>query len=285
MSSRQHRLSPGDELVTTIATLCDAAGVAEAWIRAVGRADSARLRVGAVDVEIGECVLASFDARWRASNGGWQLRATAVVSFSTGGIPQTVAGEVTRLVCDDIDVVFVGGAEAPDGAVPTGSAPPPPAERATSSPAERRTSSPAAPSSSPASRPAPTPAPSGASSLERAPSPAPRPAEGRPAASPTRREAPAPSPAPASAWARVAAVSQAVSAGAGDDDEVDVDELQRGDVLLHPSLAKCIVVGVAGDDALNVRLANGSVRKLKMSELRLVREGSDRVFRIERKAR
>ena len=58
--------------------------------------------------------------------------------------------------------------------------------------------------------------------------------------------------------------------------------IDRGDTIDHPTLEKCVVVGVLGDDAVKVRLVNGSVRKLVMRGFRLYREG-DHHFRIERK--
>ena len=69
-------------------------------------------------------------------------------------------------------------------------------------------------------------------------------------------------------WGAVAAVSATAAAGGwgedSDDGEVDVDELERGDVLKHPQLAECRVVSVISDDAVKVQLPNGSVRKLVM---------------------
>ena len=53
-------------------------------------------------------------------------------------------------------------------------------------------------------------------------------------------------------------------------------------MINHPSLAACTVVNVVNDDAVKVRLPNGSVRKLIMRGFRIYREGN-KTFRIERK--
>lgn len=128
---------------------------------------------------------------------------------------------------------------------------------------------------------------SGAAGLaERARGGAPQPAAEapRPAVDSPRPAAEAPRPvASAGDWAAVAAASAKVSAGDWEEDgEVDVDELERGDTLRHPALDVCTVVGVISDDAVKVRLPNGSVRKLVMRGFRLFREG-DNAFRIEKK--
>ena len=83
----------------------------------------------------------------------------------------------------------------------------------------------------------------------------------------------------------MAAASKSVQDGILDDDgEIDVDELERGDTILHPSLDKCSVVAVINDDAIKVRLPNGSVRKLMMRSFRLIAEpGEERTFKIVRK--
>jgi hypothetical protein len=106
------------------------------------------------------------------------------------------------------------------------------------------------------------------------PSPAPR---------PERSAAAAPPKAKASAgdWARVVEASQNV-ADDEDDGEIDVDELKRGDVLLHPSLAECTILAVISDDAVKVQLPNGSVRKLVMRNFQLFAEGGGN-FRVEKR--
>ena len=79
------------------------------------------------------------------------------------------------------------------------------------------------------------------------------------------------------------ALSNQIESGETGED-VDVEDLQRGDVP-HPTLNQCTVVQVLGDDALRVRVPNGAVRKLMMRPFRLLQDGSERVFRIEKKSK
>lgn len=86
------------------------------------------------------------------------------------------------------------------------------------------------------------------------------------------------------AWARVAAVSATVQgAEDDDDDEVDADDLERGDVLLHPKLGRCRVLGQSGVDAVRVQVPSGSPRKLMMRPFRIFRCGDTREFELRRR--
>lgn len=245
----------------------------DVWIRAMGAVSGVELACGDRIVGPVDGTLVSLDA----VVSGDAIEATASVAAEIGGVPMTVSGILVGGRADVVRAVVIGSAAELVAA-----------EVAPSMDASRGT-----PDESPATAgPAPRQAPR-TSAAEHAP------ASGSPGASrvapstPRRNEASSVGAAAAAVasppkksvgWGDVAAVSAKVAAGAldADDGEVDVDELDRGDTIDHPTLEKCVVVGVLGDDAVKVRLVNGSVRKLVMRGFRLYREG-DHHFRIERK--
>lgn len=106
-----------------------------------------------------------------------------------------------------------------------------------------------------------------------------------PRATPTQPIAPAPAPAAGGgSWGRVAAASDRAREDDAALEEVDTDELSRGDILIHPKLGNCRVLGVVSDDAVRVQVPSGSPRKLMMRVFRMYREGDGR-FRLELKGR
>lgn len=281
-------LADGAPLIASIEQWCDARGVTSGWVRAIGRVRQVELtEAGTVRVVSAkaEATLCSFDASIAQLGGRPTLRAAVVLSVDTDGVRSVVAGELAEAECVDVELVVSPGANAATRAMVggepvlrAGDAPATAAAAAASRPAPAVKPEPK-PAPKPAPAPAPKPAPRPAVKPEPKPEPAPRP-------SPTARPAsgPAPSPAPASAWAKVMDVSDEVQAGADDDElDVDTDDLERGDTLLHPTLDRCTVVKVEGDDAIRVRVPNGSVRKLMLRPFRLLRTDQAGVYRIEKK--
>ena len=95
-----------------------------------------------------------------------------------------------------------------------------------------------------------------------------------------------PLPPPAAAaldWGAVTAFSAKVQADIENSDDVDLDALKRGDVLLHPSLGRCRFHEALGEDSAKVLLPNQSMRKLMMRVFRIVPAGPDRVFNLIKK--
>ncbi len=106
-----------------------------------------------------------------------------------------------------------------------------------------------------------------------------------PRATPTHPIAPATAPAAGGAgWGRVAAASDRAREDDSALEEVDTDELSRGDILIHPKLGNCRVLGVVSDDAVRVQVPSGSPRKLMMRVFKMFREGDGR-YRLELKGR
>jgi hypothetical protein len=245
----------------------------DVWVRAMGTVSGIELACGDRLIGPVDGTLVSLDA----VVGDGRIEATASVATEIGGVPMTVSGVLVGGTAGVVHAIVINaatshsGTESPPNVEPTREArdeqsvrggsvstPAPPKPTATRAP---EPVSPRAPSAQTAE-----PRRSAASSVG---------AAAAAVASPPKKSV---------GWGDVAAVSAKVAAGALDDDdgEVDVDELDRGDTIDHPTLEKCVVVGVLGDDAVKVRLVNGSVRKLVMRGFRLYREG-DNHFRIERK--
>lgn len=65
--------------------------------------------------------------------------------------------------------------------------------------------------------------------------------------------------------------------------DVDLDELRRGDVLLHPALGRCRFHEAIGEDSAKVLLPNQSMRKLMMRVFRIVPAGPDRTYNLIKK--
>ena len=278
MSLAMLHVGGGSDLTLEVAEWCEANGVTTAWVTAQGAVRSVAFACGTSAVSWGPSTLASLTGVFA----GGELNGSVVVASDAGGLPVTAAGRFVRAACDGVWARVESEATFAAATARVREL----AERPPTEPARQVV----APAPAPPPRPAPAPAPPVARPTI-APAPAVPPRQPASPMTPERAAIaaaaarpggpPRAEPAPASAWANVAKASQAFDDGG--DDELDVEDLERGDVLLHPSLAKCTVVSIVGEDAVQVRLANGSVRKLKMTEFRLFREGDTRTFRIARK--
>lgn len=250
---------PLDELLGEAAS---SLGVRAGFVRGLGFVRDARIRVGESEVTVTNATVVALNATVHTGD-STLVRATATLSYSYGGVPVVVAGEVIAADVESLECWIDGApspARAPDDAPPPQHAKPKAAavEPAVQSTAPAKAERTATPKATRPNRPAP-----------RASSPA------------EPKIAPKPKASPAD-WARVVAASQDLTEQ--DDGEIDVDELERGDVLLHPSLDACTILAVISDDAVKVRLPNGSVRKLVMRNFRLFAEGGGR-FRVEKRAK
>jgi hypothetical protein len=241
-----------------------ALGSGSCFVRGFGFVRGAIVRVGDQELTVSAATLVSLTGSAHVADDGVVFRATAVLSHSVGGVPVLIGGELLAAEADGVECVFDRATvesvnvSAPDDA--------PPAH-----------AKPAAPSS-----PVPvasTPVRVGEPAPEKLAKPS------IPKKAPVRRENKRASKAVATSadWARVLAASQEATASDADG-EVDVDELERGDILLHPSLEECTILAVISDDAVKVRLPNGSVRKLVMRNFRLFSEGDGR-YRVEKRAK
>ncbi len=296
------RLDEGRELAEAVESVCRDAGIGAGWVRAFGTLRGARLASGADASTVAEidgvAELVSFDGSIAMVGDRPILRGAAVVAFSAAGIPTTRGGTLVEARCDDVEAVVVafdgiearreptqdgsfrlvvaGSTDERPGDEPAAAVLEPAAAVLEPAAAEPKRVDAARPVERKRSRP-PTAGRGSEAATRRAASAAPTAGTTHPPKSAK--------PAPASAWAKVAAASKSVQDGILDDDgEIDVDELERGDTILHPSLDKCSVVAVINDDAIKVRLPNGSVRKLMMRSFRLIAEpGEERTFKIVRK--
>jgi predicted DNA-binding protein with PD1-like motif len=287
------RLGEGAPLVASIEAWCDARGLTAGWVRAIGTVRQVEVvtpgAASRVLASRGQAELCSFDASVAQLGGRPTVRAAAVLAVDTDGVTVLVAGSLVEAECVDVEVMVHASMNAATRSM-AGDRPVLRPSESSQVVAERRVAAAVAAKPEPVAAPAPKPSPAPT------PSPAPRPVAAaappaRPAAAPAAPPArpvaaapPAPA-APASAWAAVSAVSAQVQAGGAydDEDDVDTDDIERGDILLHPTLHKCTVVKVEGDDAIRVRVQNGAVRKLMLRPFRLLRTDEPRTFRIEKK--
>ena len=243
-------------------------GFGSSFVRGFGFVTDAVVRIGDQEVRVNAGTLVSLIGSAHLDGDSVVFRATVVLSHSVGGVPVLVGGELVEARAEGVECCFTGAkqpAVAPADAPPPAHAKPAPKAKV-SAPAQEQTEAPAA-------KPPPEKLPKRSVAKE--------------FTAPERRSPPkkrAEKPRATSAdWARVLAASQDMSAS-GDDGEIDVDELERGDVLLHPSLDECTILAVISDDAVKVRLPNGSVRKLVMRNFRLFADGDGR-FRVEKRAK
>lgn len=268
------------ELVSALEAWCDEAGVGAGWLRAFGEVEDVELDIGGSTVHLDEALLVSLDASIARIAGQATVRCAVVVTATRGGLPTTVGGQLRSATCVDVEAALLPfdatGATRRAGPDGTAILEVDATDSVSSAPEAAPAPEPERPAK-PATRPVPKkPEPR---------KPEPRRTESRRAESRRTESRPEPrqptaKPVEKKDWSAVAALS----AGNGwqDDGEVDVDELNRGDTLLHPSLDRCLVINVINDDAVKVRLSTGSVRKLVMRGFRLFRE-EEGVFRIEKK--
>jgi len=94
----------------------------------------------------------------------------------------------------------------------------------------------------------------------------------------------APSTPAGASWASVAKVSAVVQAEQGSTGELDPSVLQRGDVVLHPTLGRCTFMNVEPSGAIRVRLRDGGVRKLVMRFFRIERGDAPKHFRLVKRS-
>lgn len=238
------------ELLAQLKKAVARAGVQTGWVRAIGEVSDVIVAKGGRPIgNFERATLVSLDAS--VSDAGKTIRAMAVLAVNAGGVPLTVSGELLSATCEDVQVgIMAFGASAPTETASYVAAEPTAAAK---------------PAAKPASQP-------------RRPE---RPQRPQPKA-PRKPSKPA-AASPASAWSRVAEVSAAVEAGDDWENEVDVDQLNRGDKLHHPALDVCTVVNVISDDAIKVQLPNRAVRKLSMKPFVITKEGPG-VFRLHKRS-
>jgi predicted DNA-binding protein with PD1-like motif len=277
------RLGDGAPLMASIEAWCDARGLTAGWVRALGTVRQVEVGEpgGATRVvsRRGDAQLCSFDGSIAQLAGRPTVRATTVLSVDTDGVSSLVAGALVEAECVDVELMIHASANAATRTM-AGEQPVLRPSESAQAVAERRVAE------AVAAKPEVAPAPNAPRPVAPKPVAAPAPRPSAPPAAPApRASAAVPTPAPASAWAQVSAVSEEVQAGGGfeDEDDVDTDDIERGDILLHPTLHKCTVVKVEGDDAIRVRVQNGAVRKLMLRPFRLLRTDEPRTFRIEKK--
>ncbi len=260
--------APGADLLGAIA---GAFPTGAGWVRGIGVVRDVELVVeagghtgGAMRLD-GAAQLVSLDAHVD----GDSCVAACVLAAPFAGNGVVLAGRLlaatvvdATLRCEALD-----GVDALDASVP------PRAPAASVAPALSP-----APVDRPASRPAPAPA------ARPAPAPAQRAASPTPA-SPAPASPPAARPAEgASSWAAVAALSQRVASASPDEpDPVEVEELERGVSLEHPTLGRCTFLRPLGTDAAQVRLRNGSPQKLMLRVFDIVPTDDPRVFTLRKR--
>ncbi|MFT4703580.1 MAG: hypothetical protein ACI81R_001272 [Bradymonadia bacterium] len=269
----QHfQVSDGAALFPAVERWIAASGLRGGWIRGFGSVSHCTFGGTGEPRQIGpapELSLASLDIYFENVGSELRLRASAVVGIEAHGTHTTVAGELTAATALDVVLTLLSSGSLRahvDDASPAPAVPSRASETVRTSAAKESPKKAARGVASP-------PAPSRASQVSR-PSPAIEPKK--------RASAPASSPAD---WAQVSAMSEQLQSEADDEyaNDIDVDELKPNDILLHPSLNRCLVVRVEGDDAVRVRVPNGSVRKLMMRPFRLIGTETARTFRIQKK--
>ena len=78
-------------------------------------------------------------------------------------------------------------------------------------------------------------------------------------------------------WDYVAEMSDELD----DEDDFDIDELKRGDILIHPKLGRCRVWAILQSDAVSVVLPNNRTRKLKINMFSIVQQNDKREFLLK----
>lgn len=190
----------------------------------------------------------------------------AIVSASCGGVPVLVGGRLIAGEAVALTLVVQPAAGEGESVAATRT---PPAPVAASPLSASQPSRHASAGSGPRDEPDARPAPRASSDDVRSTPAASSPGGVRPSSSPT-----------AGGWSRVAAVSAQVAGLDADDQEVDADDLERGDVLLHPKLGRCLMLGLSGSDAVRIRVPSGSARKLTLRPFRVYRTGNGREFEL-----
>lgn len=270
------RLAEGEEVIGAVTAALLSLGWPTAYVRASGRYEQIRLadgRPGAAGVTLADDdggLLLSLEGGWDARKSE-RLQLMAMALAILGGQPTMRGGLVLGLVAADVTILLQRS--LPFGAVASASAAPratleaPPARPATQPVVVARPSAPAAPPVAPA-----RPSTSQGGSMRVQPS------------APLSGLSPLPPPAAAALdWGAVTAFSAKVQADIENSDDVDLDALKRGDVLLHPSLGRCRFHEALGEDSAKVLLPNQSMRKLMMRVFRIVPAGPDRVFNLIKK--
>ena len=286
----------GGSLVAAIEAACATHGVSAGWVRAIGEVRDVVLSRSAQGASSEQSTYArqapasllSFDGSVALLGDTPTLRANALIALDADGASHVVGGALIDAEAVDVELFITPSSHAATRTRRGGL-------RLRSDTEAEPAGSTSTPSAAAKRAPAPAPAPAPKSDAASARSAAPRRSE-PPAARPERepaeqppspqvkRGAKRPKARPAVDWSAVEALSNQIESGETGED-VDVEDLQRGDVLLHPTLNQCTVVQVLGDDALRVRVPNGAVRKLMMRPFRLLQDGSERVFRIEKKSK
>lgn len=244
------------------------------WVRAFGSLRAVEL-LGASATErlrFGDpCRLMTLEGVVERSGEDISLRMTALVATGPPLEPALLAGSVVEAISEDLEVWLEATTGAEGALQQDGFTGPGQATFASSSRAPAAAIAGQSPGA--AGVPAGAQGP-GASASEQAA------AGGAPAAA--AAQAPA---APANPWSMVAAASAAVQEEA-EDDEVDVDDLKRDDILVHPDrrLDRCRVIEVHDNDMVSVLLiAARKVRKLKLSAFAIRQQADTREFRLEKR--
>ena len=257
----------GSSLRDAVESHARALGAGSSFVRGFGFVRDAVVRVGDHEVRAAAATLVSLTGSAHVTGDGVVFRATAVLSHSVGGLPVLIGGELVEARADGVECVF-DRTGSPTPAVAPADAPPPAHAKLPPKAVEP-----------PADEVGPV--------VVVKPAKPPKPVLPKKSAQMTDHRSPpkrAEKPKATSAdWARVLAASQESSA-TDDDGEIDVDELERGDIILHPSLEECTILAVISDDAVKVQLPNGSVRKLVMRNFRLFADG-DGQYRVEKRAK
>jgi hypothetical protein len=269
------RLAEGEEVAGAVTAALLSLGWPTGYVRASGRYEQIRLSDGRnssatvtlADDEGG--LLLSLEGGWDARKSE-RLRLMATALATLGGQPTLRGGQVLGLVAADITVLLqrsVAFGAAASAGTPARTVHEVAATRPAAPPQviSRSTPAPIAPA---------RPSTSQGGSMRVQPS---APLNGL--SSPP----PPPSPAAALDWGAVTAYSAKVQEDIENSDDVDLDHLKRGDVLLHPSLGRCRFHESLGEDSAKVLLPNQSMRKLMMRVFRIVPAGPDRVFNLIKK--
>jgi hypothetical protein len=257
-----HRIEGGASVLESVATLAQAIGAPELWLRAIGEVREARLSSGAKagDPVVGSvdsaALLASCDIHVQKVGGRFEVRAYAVVGFDAGGVWSTRAGRLTHAIADDVMITLVAGAGGTTSIAVPAAPTPEPVRVAPVAAAPSRSDS----LNSGPDRPRASLMPErAAQTLDSRPAP---PRDARPAPLKT-------SPSPSTAWDQLAAFSAQMDDD--EDDDVDVDDLKPNDRIMHPSLGELRVLRVTPEGSVNVELKNKATRKLKMTPFLMTR--------------
>ena len=269
------RLAEGEEVAGAVTAALLSLGWPTGYVRASGRYEQIRLSDGRnsgatvtlADDEGG--LLLSLEGGWDARKSE-RLRLMATALATLGGQPTLRGGQVLGLVAADVTVLLqrsaaFGAAASAGQAARAHQEVAPPRPAAQPQVISRSTPAPIAP-------PRPSTSQGGSMRVQ-------------PAAPLSGLSSPPPPPSPAAAldWGAVTAYSAKVQEDIENTDDVDLDHLKRGDVLLHPSLGRCRFHELLGEDSAKVLLPNQSMRKLMMRVFRIVPAGPDRVFNLIKK--